>query len=194
MRATSCRARWKALGHGLATRTCLSTGSPGTDRACPRPARHKWNEWAEVALAVPAAKTSAYAVGLRQFLAHIERSSFDASAFCPPESAEGFCPPRPSVASKRRWRAQAHQTFVDRLSVGAISRDRLGHTAGGGGKIMQVWKFRIACLALGLLSLVSLAARADLKEIQARGEMRHLGIPYANFVTGAGDGFDVELM
>ncbi len=59
---------------------------------------------------------------------------------------------------------------------------------------MQVWKFRITCLAFGLLSLVSLAARGDLKEIQARGEMRHLGIPYANFVTGAGDGFDVELM
>lgn len=34
---------------------------------------------------------------------------------------------------------------------------------------------------------------ADLKEIQARGELRHLGIKYANFVTGAGDGFDVEL-
>lgn len=35
---------------------------------------------------------------------------------------------------------------------------------------------------------------ADLKEIQARGELRHLGIKYANFVTGDGDGFDVELV
>jgi ABC-type amino acid transport substrate-binding protein len=35
---------------------------------------------------------------------------------------------------------------------------------------------------------------ADLAEIQAKGELRHLGIPYANFVTGAGDGFDVELI
>jgi ABC-type amino acid transport substrate-binding protein len=34
----------------------------------------------------------------------------------------------------------------------------------------------------------------DLAEIQAKGELRHLGIPYANFVTGAGDGFDVELV
>jgi len=34
----------------------------------------------------------------------------------------------------------------------------------------------------------------DLKEIQARGEIRHIGIRYANFVTGAGDGFDVELV
>jgi hypothetical protein len=35
---------------------------------------------------------------------------------------------------------------------------------------------------------------ADLKEIQARGELRHIGIRYANFVTGDGDGFDVELV
>jgi hypothetical protein len=35
---------------------------------------------------------------------------------------------------------------------------------------------------------------ADLQEIKARGEIRHLGIRYANFVTGDGDGFDVELM
>lgn len=38
------------------------------------------------------------------------------------------------------------------------------------------------------------AAAADLKDIQARGELRHLGIRYANFVTGDGDGFDVELV
>ncbi len=40
----------------------------------------------------------------------------------------------------------------------------------------------------------SLAWAADLKEIQARGEIRHLGIRYANFVTGEGDGFDVDLI
>jgi ABC-type amino acid transport substrate-binding protein len=34
---------------------------------------------------------------------------------------------------------------------------------------------------------------ADLDEIRQRGVLRHLGIPYANFVTGAGDGMDVEL-
>ncbi|MBF0270805.1 MAG: transporter substrate-binding domain-containing protein [Magnetococcales bacterium] len=37
-------------------------------------------------------------------------------------------------------------------------------------------------------------AHADLKEILARGELRHLGIKYANFVTGAGDGMDVEII
>ena len=34
----------------------------------------------------------------------------------------------------------------------------------------------------------------DLPEIQAAGQLRHLGIPYANFVTGAGDGLDVDLV
>ncbi len=57
--------------------------------------------------------------------------------------------------------------------------------------------FRRVCLA-GLLTMAlcgaSLAWAADLKEIQARGEIRHLGIRYANFVTGEGDGFDVDLV
>ena len=30
--------------------------------------------------------------------------------------------------------------------------------------------------------------------VKSRGVLRHLGIRYANFVTGGGDGFDVELM
>jgi ABC-type amino acid transport substrate-binding protein len=54
---------------------------------------------------------------------------------------------------------------------------------------------KILRLLMGLLLACSVTATlaADLKEIQARGELRHLGIKYANFVTGAGDGFDVEL-
>ena len=35
---------------------------------------------------------------------------------------------------------------------------------------------------------------ADLAEIQSKGEIRHLGIRYANFVTPRGDGFEVELI
>ncbi len=35
---------------------------------------------------------------------------------------------------------------------------------------------------------------ADLQEIKVKGELRHLGIRYANFVTGSGDGFDVEVV
>ena len=34
----------------------------------------------------------------------------------------------------------------------------------------------------------------DLPDIKKRGVLRHLGVPYANFVSGAGDGLDVELM
>lgn len=55
---------------------------------------------------------------------------------------------------------------------------------------------RIVTTALFSIAMVgaSLAAMAaDLAEIKSRGELRHLGIPYANFVTGTGDGFDVEL-
>lgn len=43
------------------------------------------------------------------------------------------------------------------------------------------------------LMLSSPAAAADLAEVKARGVLRHLGVPYANFVTGSGDGFEVEL-
>lgn len=50
----------------------------------------------------------------------------------------------------------------------------------------------LAVLLCGLLSTSSFTA--DLDEIRARGELRHLGVRYANFVTGSGDGFDVELV
>ena len=38
-----------------------------------------------------------------------------------------------------------------------------------------------------------MAFATDLEEIKARGVLRHIGIPYANFVSGVGDGMDVEL-
>jgi ABC-type amino acid transport substrate-binding protein len=47
--------------------------------------------------------------------------------------------------------------------------------------------------ALAILSLAVVAAAADLDDIKSSGIIRHLGIPYANFVTGSGDGFEVEL-
>lgn len=53
--------------------------------------------------------------------------------------------------------------------------------------------FRLATIAMVVAACPVLQA-ADLAEIKARGELRHLGIRYANFVTGAGDGFDVELV
>ena len=53
--------------------------------------------------------------------------------------------------------------------------------------------FRLAILTVAL-TICTTAQLADLAEIKVRGELRHLGIRYANFVTGAGDGFDVELV
>lgn len=54
---------------------------------------------------------------------------------------------------------------------------------------------RLIKLFVAIAVLCATAAQAaDLQEIKARGELRHLGIRYANFVTGAGDGFDVELV
>jgi len=59
------------------------------------------------------------------------------------------------------------------------------------------WKLMANVLALCVVFLFSLKAvscGADLEEIQKRGVLLHLGVPYANFVTGSGDGLDVELM
>lgn len=57
---------------------------------------------------------------------------------------------------------------------------------------------RRAALRVGALVAVLAASRPlaaqDLAEIRAAGVLRHLGIPYANFVTGGGDGLDLELM
>jgi len=53
---------------------------------------------------------------------------------------------------------------------------------------------RNTLLALFVAALFSQASAADLDDVKARGTLRHLGIRYANFVTGAGDGFDVDLM
>jgi ABC-type amino acid transport substrate-binding protein len=59
---------------------------------------------------------------------------------------------------------------------------------GFAGSIRVLWAMvMIFCLPL-------MADAQDLPEIKARGVLRHLGVPYANFVSGAGDGLDVELM
>lgn len=47
---------------------------------------------------------------------------------------------------------------------------------------------------VGLLAWSTQVAARDLVEIREAGVLRHLGVPYANFVTGAGDGLDVELI
>ncbi len=54
----------------------------------------------------------------------------------------------------------------------------------------------VFCTILCLLwiSAGSTAAAGDLRDVKKSGVIRHLGIPYANFVTGSGDGMDVELI
>ncbi len=50
------------------------------------------------------------------------------------------------------------------------------------------------CLIVFFALFASCSQAGDLEAIKARGELRHLGFPYANFVTGVGDGLEVELM
>jgi ABC-type amino acid transport substrate-binding protein len=62
---------------------------------------------------------------------------------------------------------------------------------------MKLHAFRHIALALifGALTLSTVTAfGGDLPEIRKAGVLRHLGIPYANFVTGSGDGMDVEII
>ena len=44
------------------------------------------------------------------------------------------------------------------------------------------------------LFLTAGAFGRDLDEVKKEGVIRHLGVPYANFVTGSGDGMDVEIV
>ncbi|MCK4502779.1 MAG: transporter substrate-binding domain-containing protein [Desulfuromonadales bacterium] len=54
---------------------------------------------------------------------------------------------------------------------------------------------RISILVAIVLSFfVATSSARDLAEIQQEGVLRHLGVPYANFITGQGDGLSVELI
>ncbi|MEI6559751.1 MAG: transporter substrate-binding domain-containing protein [Rhodospirillaceae bacterium] len=60
---------------------------------------------------------------------------------------------------------------------------------------MKAIRTKAAAALVALLGLFSLSVAADdLQDVLARGELRHLGVFYANFVTAAGDGFDVEIV
>lgn len=52
----------------------------------------------------------------------------------------------------------------------------------------------MSAVALALFLVIRPCWGTTLQEVLDRGELRHLGIPYARFVTGSGDGLDVELM
>lgn len=59
------------------------------------------------------------------------------------------------------------------------------------GKIVAIAKVFLVCL---LAMWLTRGNAQDLGEIRERGVLRHLGVPYARFVTGSGDGLDVEIV
>lgn len=69
-----------------------------------------------------------------------------------------------------------------------------------GGKMNGNSRYRktvLFCSTVSVLVTLFLTVGAfgrDLDEVKKRGAIRHLGVPYANFVTGSGDGMDVEIV
>ncbi|WP_457570960.1 transporter substrate-binding domain-containing protein [Desulfovulcanus sp.] len=63
---------------------------------------------------------------------------------------------------------------------------------------MRFLRLSFAVLIIFMLTTLTFIAgqvrAADINDIKKRGVLRHLGVPYANFVTGMGDGLDVELI
>jgi ABC-type amino acid transport substrate-binding protein len=60
--------------------------------------------------------------------------------------------------------------------------------------LLSIRPWTLSLLLLIVLGLPVNSHAQDLPQVLESGVLRHLGIPYANFVTGSGDGLDVELM
>ena len=58
---------------------------------------------------------------------------------------------------------------------------------------LRGWVGRIFVAGMLLFGVLSANAQ-DLAEIRERGVLRHLGVPYARFITGNDDGLDVEII
>ena len=56
------------------------------------------------------------------------------------------------------------------------------------------WVWGVVIVLVCVCNVISPVWGSDLATVKKNGVLRHLGIPYANFVTGSGDGLDVELM
>lgn len=52
----------------------------------------------------------------------------------------------------------------------------------------------ICVIIMGVITSTGFASGGDIPQIKSKGVLRHLGVPYASFVTGSGDGLDVELV
>ena len=64
-------------------------------------------------------------------------------------------------------------------------------------KAFMVFTMILACIVFATAAALAgdlTEKPRDLPELLQAGVIRHLGIPYANFVTGSGDGLDVEMM
>lgn len=61
-------------------------------------------------------------------------------------------------------------------------------------KHLPRWAWAILSALCLAVCLIRPLHADDLPDIKKKGVLRHLGVPYANFVSGAGDGLDVELM
>lgn len=59
---------------------------------------------------------------------------------------------------------------------------------------LKIFLILLLIFAFLFIGLYARQARADLNEIRQRGVLRHLGVPYANFVVNAEHGLSVELM
>jgi len=53
--------------------------------------------------------------------------------------------------------------------------------------------FMTTAVLLAALLITTAALAGDLDDVKARGVLRHIGLPYANFNTGSGDGMEAEL-
>ena len=60
-------------------------------------------------------------------------------------------------------------------------------------KYAFTWSIGVLWAIVTIFCPPLMANAQDLPQIKAKGILRHLGVPYANFVSGAGDGLDVEL-
>ncbi len=57
---------------------------------------------------------------------------------------------------------------------------------------MKRWLTATAAF-LALVAMTVAAGAGDLADVKSRGVLRHIGLPYANFNTGSGDGMEAEL-
>lgn len=59
---------------------------------------------------------------------------------------------------------------------------------------MKWYVLRVVVIVLSGFFAAAAALGGDLADVKKAGVLRHLAIPYANFVTGSGDGMDVEII